>query len=292
MQITTPATAAKSSPRTLSSRTCGFGESVVCLHSSTGSGAQWRGLQETLAQRFEVMAVDLHGHGRSPAWPASAPSTLHLDAAAVGALAGIATHDIHLVGHSYGAAVALQMALRWPQRVRSLTLYEPVVFGMLRRASLQDEAMDEIEEIAASVASLVRAGCLEDAARVFVGYWSGVRAWAALDQGQQHSIIARIASVPRHFEALFAAQWDAAALQRLGMPVLLMHGSTTRAPARRVADLLGNMLPRVQRCELSGAGHMGPLTHAATVEHWFTTHLDHRLTSPLKAGMEPEALAA
>lgn len=194
MDVSTLSTA---STAPLASQTRGSGERVVCLHSSTSSGSQWRVLQETLAQQFEVMAVDLHGHGRSPAWPESASCALQLDAAAVAAAAGMGTRDVHLVGHSYGAAVALQIALRWPQRLRSLTLYEPVVFGRLRRAAPQDDALDEIQEIAASVASLVLADCLEDAARVFVGYWGGVRAWAALDGAQQRAITARMPAVPR-----------------------------------------------------------------------------------------------
>src|SRR5690349_8336711 len=117
---------------TLAAQVRGSGPRVVCLHSSTGSSAQWRALQDAMASRWEVLAPDLHGHGRSPALPDGDVSALAADADAVVAAAGIAARPVHLVGHSYGAAVALQVALRHPRQVRSLTLYEPVVFGMLR----------------------------------------------------------------------------------------------------------------------------------------------------------------
>jgi len=278
--MTTAPAAALDATSPLFMHTRGSGERVVCLHSSTGTHAQWRTLQERLAVRWEVMAPDLHGHGRSPAWPEAGAASLHFDAEAVARQAGInAGEAVHLVGHSYGAAVALQIALSHPGQVRSLTLYEPVAFGLLHKAAPGDEALDEIEAVASSVAALVRLGALQDAARVFVGYWGGAAAWAAMNADQQQSVMARMVAVPRHFEALFAARWDGPVLRRLRMPVLLMRGESTRASARRVSELLAAALPHAQCVELGGAGHLGPLTHRDTVASWMLGHLDPQLAS-------------
>ena len=113
-----------SKPAALYLREEGQGATVVCLHSSTSSQAQWRGLVNQLGEHWQTMAVDLHGHGRSPAWPAITPNTLEVDALAVidaVRRAGPAPEGIHLVAHSYGAAVALQIALDpTPARPQSL----------------------------------------------------------------------------------------------------------------------------------------------------------------------------
>ena len=129
--------------------------------------------------------------------------------------------------------------------------------------------------MAASVASLVNAGQATDAARVFVGDWGGSRAWAALSEGQRGALVARMAVVPRHFEALFGARWHAGVLARLQMQMpVLLRGSATRTPARRVTELLALALPHAHCGVLQGAGRLGPTIHAQTVGHWMTTHID------------------
>jgi len=265
-------------PLGLSARTQGAGDTVICLHSSTGSHAQWRGLAEALLDRCTLITPNLHGHGVSPAWPTDAASKLHVDAHAVcellpRTLNGGLRSGIHLIGHSYGGAVALQIALRHPRWVRSLTLYEPVPFGVMRRQSPGDVALGEIEHIAQSVEGLVRLGDLAGAARVFVAYWGGAAAWEAMTAAQRVAVAARISTVPRHFEALLNATWSPALLACLTMPVLLIQGSSTRAPARRVAELLAGSLPQLQRIELAGAGHLGPMTHEPLVTAAMLRHL-------------------
>lgn len=274
----------------LFSHSQGNGPLVVCIHSSTGSHGQWRTLTESLSGRCQMLGVDLHGHGRSPAWPAFTPASLQVDAQAVARIAHAAQRSaphegVHLVGHSYGAAVALQLALSQPRWVRSLTLYEPVAFGMMRRASPDDAALAEVEEVAASVAALVRQDELLEAARVFASYWSGESAWVGMNQVQRSTMATRMATVPLHFKALFAATWDAPLLAALRMPVLLMKGAQTRASAARVAELLQAALPRAKTLTLSAAGHMGPLTHSSAVVGEMQAHLQQvgALATPLRA---------
>ncbi|MGY4831269.1 alpha/beta fold hydrolase [Sphaerotilaceae bacterium SBD11-9] len=270
----------------LSARTQGAGDLVVCLHSSAGTHAQWQSLSQTMSTRWQVLSPDLYGHGRSPAWPQAAMNTLHVDAQAVTALMEAASphldqRGVHLVGHSYGAAVAMQIALRHPTRVRSLTLYEPVAFGALREMAPRDPALAEITELAYAVRALIRRGELDEAASRFVTYWGGEAAWDGMSASQRSAVAERMPNVPRHFDALFGAAWNRDALARLGMPILLMHGTHTRAPARRIAELLAHALPHAQRCPLDGAGHLGPITHAETVTQWMAMYLDPTLATGL-----------
>ncbi|MET0332904.1 MAG: alpha/beta fold hydrolase [Rhizobacter sp.] len=270
----------------LSALTQGEGALVLCLHSSAGTHAQWRPLADSLSRHFQVIAPDLHGHGRSPDWPLDAMNTLQVDAQAVVALMEAAQpqldrHGVHLVGHSYGGAVALQIALRHPKWVRSLSLYEPVAFGVLRELAPRDPALLEITDVAHTVRGLLKRGELDQAAAHFIGYWGGDENWQQLSKLQRDALACRMPAVPRHFDACFAARWQPGLLTRLTMPILLMHGSQTRTPARRIAELLAHTLPHAVRAEVEGAGHLGPVTHAHTVNAWITNHIDPTLASGL-----------
>src|SRR3546814_1285704 len=80
---------------------------------------------------------DLPGYGRAGFRGRVRDDSASLagDAAAVlrtpGVPTGIGAPAFHLVGHSYGGAVPLKIALSQPQRVLSLTLIEPVLFHLL-----------------------------------------------------------------------------------------------------------------------------------------------------------------
>src|SRR5688500_438233 len=88
----------------------GRGEPVVLLHSSGSSNAQWRALAEGLSARFRVIAPDFYGYGATEHWPGRGPFQLEREAEIVRAMLGRAGEPAHLVGHSYGGAVALHFA--------------------------------------------------------------------------------------------------------------------------------------------------------------------------------------
>ena len=117
----------------------GSGETVLLLHATASAGAQWQALAETLRSDWHVVAPDLYGYGESDPWPGHGPFALAEEAAlaeAVLADAGIANagrRPFHLIGHSYGGAVALRLAMQQPERLLSLVLIEPVAFQLLRQ---------------------------------------------------------------------------------------------------------------------------------------------------------------
>src|SRR5215471_15822402 len=103
----------------------GHDETVVLLHSSASSSAQWRSLTRALQPHRCVFAPDLPGYGRSEQRSGPGLPGLADAAAMIGTVLGGSAERIHLVGHSYGAAVALRFAADHPERLLSLTLIEP-----------------------------------------------------------------------------------------------------------------------------------------------------------------------
>ena len=104
------------------------GDVVLLVHGYGGDRNSWLFLQEPLAARYRVYALDLPGHGTSA--KDVGEGTLGVLADAVtGVLDALDAGRAHLVGHSMGGAVALAVAARDPARVASLTLIAPSGFG-------------------------------------------------------------------------------------------------------------------------------------------------------------------
>ena len=100
--------------RGASFREAGAGVPVVCIHASASSSGQWRPLMERLAGRFRSLAVDLYGYGQSPPWPDERPLSLTDEAALIEPVLEAVGDPVHVIGHSYGGAVALKAALVRP----------------------------------------------------------------------------------------------------------------------------------------------------------------------------------
>ena len=110
----------------------GSGETALLLHATASSGAQWQTLTDALRAGCRVLAPDLYGYGETDPRPGDGAFALADEAALVNAILARSSGPIHLVGHSYGGAVALRFAVQQPERLRSLILIEPVAFHLLR----------------------------------------------------------------------------------------------------------------------------------------------------------------
>ncbi len=240
-------------------------KATLCLHCSTGSSRQWASLAAALGDGRRVIAPDLLGYGDNPPWPRGQPVSLDDEVSRLMPLLECQDEPVDVVGHSFGAAVALKLALLRPHRVRSLCVYEPVLFGLLREDAASDAARAQIHAISTRVDRALTRGAIEAAAALFIDFWSGDGAWKSMPQSRRDGVRARIEKVRADFEALFTEQITLAALRRLHVPVLCLSGKRSPAVARRVADLLTSTLPDVRSRRFVQAGHMGPVTDADAV---------------------------
>ena len=105
------------------------GAVVLLIHGYGGDKNSWLFLQEPLAARHRVYALDLPGHGASAKDVGGAELGGVLADAVVGVLDAVGAERAHLVGHSMGGAVAVAVAAGDPRRIASLTLIAPTGFG-------------------------------------------------------------------------------------------------------------------------------------------------------------------
>jgi pimeloyl-ACP methyl ester carboxylesterase len=246
-------------------REAGTGPGVVCIHSNASTSSQWRGLMELLAPKFRVLAPDSYGSGKSPEWPSDRVITLHDEVALIEPVLARAGTSLALVGHSYGAAVALKAALENPGRVRALALYEPTLFSLIDADGPPPNDADGIRDTVAAGSAALERGDRDAAARLFIDYWMGAGSWQRTPENRKPPIAASCVNMRRWAHALMKEPTPLAAFGALRMPVLYMLGKNTTDAARGVARRLTRVLPRVEVVELEGLGHMGPITHPEPV---------------------------
>lgn len=242
-------------------REAGGGPAVVCLHASASNSRQWLPLMEYLAPRYHLLAPDLHGSGRTPAWRFKRPLTLRDELALIEPVLDRAHGPLMLVGHSYGAAVALMAALEHPDRVHALAIYEPTLFSLVDADSPPPNDVDGFKAALVDTAAAYDAGDPAAAARCFVDYWSGAGTWERMPEARQGQVASTMGSLRGWAHACLKEPTPLRAFSWLGAPVVLMIGKQSPASSRAVARLLGRALPRVHVVEFDGMGHMGPVTH-------------------------------
>lgn len=99
----------------------GRGEPLLLLHGGLGSIDMFRPVLPKLAEGREVIAVDLHGHGRTALGErAIKPVDMGNDMAVI--LEELGYRQVDVLGYSMGGAVALRLAVQHPERVRRLVL--------------------------------------------------------------------------------------------------------------------------------------------------------------------------
>jgi len=149
----------------------GDGPPVILAHCSSASHREWLQLIEALSPEWRLLAPGFIGYGQSGAWPESKAFTGEADVGVLLELARKTAKSVHLVGHSYGAALALEAARELGPKVQSLTLVEPVSFNLLRAERRPEWA--EVEKLGRAVLSAVSNGDDREAAAIFMRYWLG-----------------------------------------------------------------------------------------------------------------------
>lgn len=243
---------------------------ALAIHCMLGSAASWAAVAEHLAGAVDLSAFDLPGHGRSAPW-AEAEGAPDLHTLVTRIAASFITRPIDLIGHSFGATVALRIAVAAPEAIRSLTLIEPVLF-----AAVPDPEPGQ-EGLADRMAAAMAAQDHRSFAREFINIWGGGAKFDDLPQPVQDQFTAQAHLVANTNPAL---KEDSArilrpdGLEAVDAPVLLISGEESPVVIHHIAEALAARLPDVGRATIPGAGHMSPLTHPEQVAGLIALNLD------------------
>jgi pimeloyl-ACP methyl ester carboxylesterase len=229
----------------------GSGEAVVLLHAGIADRTMWDEHLDKLAEAgYRGIALELPGFGEAP--PPPGPQAPWEDV--LRALRDLDVESAALVGNSFGAAVALRVAVVAPAAVRRLILVSPPPVDEAPSPALQ--AAWEAEEEA------LERGDIDGAVEAVLQAWLQPDAPAALRD--------RVATMQRRtFELQGAAiavseapdplEGHPEALSRLQMPVLVLAGEADMPDFKRAGEEIATAIPGARSEVLNGAGHLAPL---------------------------------
>lgn len=221
-------------------------------------GEVWRAVSEHMPDTT-LTAPDLLSHGVSPEWTGAAD---YHDTNTEALRGLLAEGGLDLVGHSFGATLALRLAIELPERIRSLTLIEPVYFAVLK-----DHAADVLEaHLAAETAyrDTLASGDYETGVQMFTAAWGAGVPWESMSLAARRYLIDRAHLVPVQYPAIFEdvqKLLSADRLARVRMPTLLVRGDQSPSITAHINDTFAQLLPNARQMTIKGAGHMLPITH-------------------------------
>ena len=247
---------------------------IVALHCSGSTGRQWQPLRTAVGDRFNVIAPDLLGSGAALRWGGDRPFCLADEAQSVVEIIDATDGPVHLVGHSYGGGVALRIAVERPHRIASLSLYEPTAFHVLNAMGEDGRRLlGEVHALASEIGHHVIAGAYRLAAKMFYEYWNGPASFSIVKQEVQDHLSRYMTKACLEFCALIEEGTPLATYSHLRIPLLLICGEATLKPVESIARKLAVVMKARDFRVVSGAGHMGPISHPQIVAEAIVGHV-------------------
>lgn len=230
---------------TVSYRKTGRGPLLVLIHGGfSDHHTNWEFVFPELEARFTVVAAARRGRGETDATEGHSLDDEVADAVSIVESLG---EPVFLLGHSYGAQVALRTAALIPERVRKLVLYEAPWPN-----TLDSELLTELERMAES-------GRWHDLAWTFFHHGLSVPA-PELDrlraEGLWEPIVADAKATLGDLRALAGSRFDPEQYRTLRVPTLLQIGSESPRQLY-VTDALAAALPNARIEQLKDQAHEG-----------------------------------
>ena len=247
----------------------GKGPTIVFVPGSWATRSAWSGIVEALDNRFRTVTTSLPGYGGTRESRTGIDCALDRSSETVEATIRHAGSPVHLVGHSYGALVCVDIALCGLMPIMSLTLIEPVAFGLLRQAG----ELPLYEQFATMHGNYVRSfeAGETDAARHVIDYLDYPGRFAGLPPRMREQIIRTTQN--QIFDMRSGFNPRIAALGNILLPTRVVRGECTAPALHKSADILSCALGNASLHTIADAGHFMTATHATELAEHIGDHV-------------------
>ncbi len=253
----------------------GTGEPLLLIHGVGMNATIWQPQIDLLKSRYDVIAMDMLGHGASPLPSETAGLDDYADQA-IGLIDHLGLASVSIVGHSMGALVAQAIALRMPERVRCIVSLNavfrrpPLLAQAVRERAAKLNNHNEPSEIAATIARWfgdpVPAGVVKAAEETQATLQS------VNPQGYAHTYRLFARADTEHVDRL----------AELAMPALFMTGSEDPNSLPAMSAAMARLAPQGRCIVLDGERHMMAVASPEKVSRHIAAFLEggDRSTTP------------
>lgn len=234
---------------------------LAMIHCGLGKASNWRPLLNVMDRPVSPLLIELPGHGLAEDYDETRDFA---DQAVEIALDEMPSDPVPLIGHSFGAVLALRIAVERPYRVSSLVLIEPVFFAAVKGRW----AYDKLVRDHAPVYKRISAAEHATAAKEFHALWGDGTPWTDLTTEQRGYIVDRIKLIPPCDTLLMDDRPGLLApgrLEELDRPVTFIDGGATHPIVPEIISTIGDRIPDAEWVSIPDASHMLPMTHPELV---------------------------
>jgi pimeloyl-ACP methyl ester carboxylesterase len=242
----------------------GEGKAIVLLHGSMASKEQWLGFTEELLPHYKVVSMDLIGYGRTtrPFHPDeySLRDESELLRSVLTTTVG-PDESYHLVGHSYGGVVALHHAFHHRNKVKSLTVIEPMAFHLLAK---NHELIETSRLMVEEIHRCIREGNAVAGAEMFINLWMPAGTFARIGEREKLLLGEGVKKMVADFDAAVNEPLSADDYATLPMPICLIAGKSSPPYSLGISEVVARTIPGIEFHWVDG-GHFSPVSHPEQV---------------------------
>jgi pimeloyl-ACP methyl ester carboxylesterase len=237
----------------------GQGDPLVLVHGGWSDLHNWQPVAPGLAQSFQVVAVDRRGHGQSPRHQGTKRDQ---EDDLAGLIEGLGRGPAHVAGTSFGGSIAIGLAARRPELVRSVIAHEPPLVSLVAGDPDLQPLMEQVQGSVQSVLTRLARGDVEGGARQFVEEVAlGPGAWEQLPEPLRETMIDSAPAFVAEQQDPNWASLDLAELARVDLPVLLTQGDQSPPWFPGIVAKLAELVDGATVWTYRGGGHAPHITH-------------------------------
>jgi pimeloyl-ACP methyl ester carboxylesterase len=235
----------------------GAGTPVVFVHGALGGYRTWKAQLRPFACRYRVLAYSRRYHHPNDCPEDVTGYTPDLHAADLASLIrSLKLKPVHLVGHSYGGAVAALLAVKHPELVRSLVLGEPTLFSLLKQREENRPIVKSVISLTEQVLERLRSQGAEPAVKHFVNTIIAPWTFDELATPVRTVMLENVGTLkPMLLGTSAATPFMPEQARMIKAPTLLLEGALSAAFFRQTIRELARDLPRSEHVTLSNVSH-------------------------------------